>query len=395
MPRSNTATRYGSVTRTLHWLTALLILTAIPLGIIANDMATDAAQIATKTTLFSLHKTLGVAAFLVGLTRILWALGQTHPVPLHPEKRAETLLAAIIHWLLYISLLAVPLTGWIHHAATSGFAPILWPFGQNLPLVPKSEATAALFSSAHWLFTKLLFASIVLHIAGALKHQLIDRDATLARMTKGTAAGSSPQPKPSRLPMIAAFAIYALGAGLAYSLTPAQPAPTANVTAAASQGGNWAVQSGDLSFTVQQMGSPIEGHFANWTADIQFEPTATQGQNGSVAVEIDLTSLDLGGVTTQAKSADFFDTETFATARFDATIQPEGQGYVATGTLDLHGASVAVTLPLDLQITGDTATLSAETTLDRRDFGIGRTYSDETTVGFGVTVKVALTATRR
>lgn len=79
MPRTNTAETYGSVTKTFHWLTAFLILSAIPLGLIATDLAHrieagDTSLIAETALLFSLHKTIGIAAFLIALGRILWAL---------------------------------------------------------------------------------------------------------------------------------------------------------------------------------------------------------------------------------------------------------------------------------------------------------------------------------
>lgn len=395
MTTSNTTTSFGSVTRTLHWLTALLILTAIPLGVIANDMAVDADSIALKTTLFSVHKTIGVAAFFVGLIRILWALRQIHPVPLHPERSTETAVAGLIHWLLYVSLMAVPLTGWIHHAAVSGFAPILWPFGQGLPLVPQSETVATIFSTAHEVFTKILVASVLLHIAGALKHHLIDRDDTLRRMSRGTSAPARVQSSPrSRVPMLAAFAIYAAGAALTYSLL-----PTAQVTAAAapaptSDAANWQVSQGNLGLSVKQMGATVDGSFATWTADIQFDETASTADLGQVTVSIDLGSLALGSVSDQAKSADFLDTATHPTASFTAKIQAEGDAYKAVGTLTLHGITAPLTLPFSLQINGDTAIMQGETTLDRRDFGIGATYSDEATVGFPVTISVNLTAKR-
>ena len=157
MPTSNTPRSYGSVTKTFHWLTVLLILTAIPLGIIANKIAYDTSEaLEFKAFLFSMHKTVGVTAFFVALSRILWALSQPKPAGLHPERRAESFLAELVHWLLYGSLLLVPLSGWIHHASTSGFAPILWPFGQDLPMVPKSESLAALTAGLHIVFERVL-----------------------------------------------------------------------------------------------------------------------------------------------------------------------------------------------------------------------------------------------
>ncbi|MES2664896.1 MAG: cytochrome b/b6 domain-containing protein [Pseudomonadota bacterium] len=396
MPAHNTPQSFGAVARTLHWLTALLILTAIPLGLIASDLPYDTAEaLATKAQLFSIHKTIGVAAFLVALVRILWALTQPRPVSLHPERRVENLLADLVHWMLYISLVAMPLSGWIYHSAVTGFAPILWPFGQSLPFVPQSEAVAEVASAAHWLFSRLLIVSILLHVAGALKHHVIDRDATLRRMTRGTQAPKVVKHAPhSKAPLLAAVAIYAAGAVFAaQNLPEAEPAP-AQATAAAATG-NWQVTTGTLGFSIQQMGAKVDGSFANWTADIVFDETAIDGRHGTVTVSIDTTSLTLGSVTDQAKAADFFDVATYPTATFTADILPDPAGYVARGTLALRGASKEVSLPFTLTIDGDTATMQGSTSLDRRDYGMGAAYSDETTIGFTAAVTVNLKATRR
>ena len=86
MATANTARSYGSVERTLHWLTALLILTAIPLGLYASDLPyATGAELARKAQVFSLHKTVGVTAFFVALIRIVWALTQTPTRPDPPR----------------------------------------------------------------------------------------------------------------------------------------------------------------------------------------------------------------------------------------------------------------------------------------------------------------------
>ena len=152
------AVSYGTVTKTFHWLTALLILTVIPLGVIANELPYETnEELALKAWLFSLHKTLGVALFFAALVRIFWALSQPKPALLNSEKPVEGFLAGLVHWMLYASLVGVPLSGWIGHAATTGFAPIWWPFGQSLPFVPKDEAVAHVFS---WLHFVLLLALV-------------------------------------------------------------------------------------------------------------------------------------------------------------------------------------------------------------------------------------------
>jgi cytochrome b561/polyisoprenoid-binding protein YceI len=396
MSARNTSRSFGTVTRTFHWLTALLILTAIPLGFVANRLPYDTAEaLAWKAQLFSVHKTLGIAAFLLGAARILWALVESHPVPLHPQRRAELTLAGMVHWLLYISLVVVPLSGWVHHAALTGFAPILWPFGQTLPFVPQSEAVASVSGAVHWVFTKVLALAILLHIAGALKHHLIDRDATLLRMLRGTQAPDQGQPvRRGAAPLLLALVVYATGAGIAGLLVPktevlASAAPTATAST-----GNWAVESGTLSISVRQMGADVSGSFASFSADIRFDEVAVDGKHGEVSVTIDMTSVTLGAVTKQATEAEFFDIATHPTATFTADILPADQGYVATGTLTLRGTERPVSLPFSLDLQGDTAVMTGTTTLDRRDFGIGQSYGDEASVGFPVTVTVDLVARR-
>lgn len=401
MTAHNTEQSFGWVARTFHWLTALLILTAIPLGVIANDMAFDTQEaLAAKAQLFSIHKTVGVAAFAVAVLRILWAIFQPKPKSLHPERRVETTLAETVHWLLYISLVIVPLSGWIHHAAVSGFAPILWPLGQDLPFIPESESLAAFAAGVHWVFTKVLAVSILLHIAGALKHHLIDKDATLRRMTRGEIAPAPTSPeKTSRLPLALASVIYLCGFGLALALTPSPEATNVTEAGAAqppstAPAGNWQVQSGTLALEVRQMGQAVSGQFSDWTADIQFDEDATGEKRGTVTVRINTGSLTLGSVSDQAKGKDFFDVAAFPEAVFTADIASVDGAYAANGTLTLRGVTVPVALPFTLAIDGNTATMSGTTELDRRSYGMGTAYGDEATVGFFVTVKVDLVAQR-
>lgn len=235
MGLSNTPKTYGSATRTLHWLVAAVVLTAFPLGFVANRLPlTTDAEIARALELFSLHKTVGVTAFAVGIVRIGWALTQRRPAPLHPERGLETAIAATIHWTLYLSLVVVPLSGWITHASTSGYAPILWPLGQGLPLVPLSETVTSIAGGVHWVGTKVLAVAILLHVGGTLKHAVIDRDATLRRMISGTEAGAeTPAPAPKSAGIAAAM-LWVAALGLGIWLGASRPdAPKAPVEAAA------------------------------------------------------------------------------------------------------------------------------------------------------------------
>ncbi|MFN3273268.1 MAG: cytochrome b/b6 domain-containing protein [Paracoccus sp. (in: a-proteobacteria)] len=383
--RQNTLRSYGSVARSLHWLTAFVILTNIALGLWAVRIPLD--QMALKVQVFSFHKSLGIAALAVALARIGWALTQTRPAPVHPRRRAETLMAEAVHWTLYASMVLVPVTGWIEHAATDGYAPILWPLGQGLPLVPKSPALAMTMASVHHIFAWLLIGSVALHVAGALKHALIDGDGVLARMTRGRPAGDGIAAR-HLMPALIAFAVFGAGAAWAVATRPVDPAPSGQLQQAAS---DWQVLDGELGFTVRQMGSAVQGGFSDWTAAITFDPdTGT----GDVRVTINMDSVTVGTVTDQAKGAEFFDVPAHPTAVFDGTIRPDGAGFVAEGPLTLRGQTMPVILPFTLEFTDGVASMQGQAVMDRRDWQVGAGYGDETTVGYQVDLAISLRAQR-
>ena len=399
MSAANTTTQYGFVAKTLHWLTALGILAVIPLGIVANDMPYDTAdQLADKAWLFSLHKTIGVTLFFVALARILWAIVQPKPAALHPDRKTETLLAEIVHWLLYGSLVLVPLSGWVHHAATEGFAPIWWSFGQNLPFVPENLTVSETAAGLHIVFERVLIISMILHIAGAIKHAVIDKDQTLARMLPGRQVTVAASERPSRgfVPPALAVLVWAaaLGVGGIFGVYSKGSAIAAEAPALQQVESEWAVTDGTLGITVRQMGADVSGSFEEWTADISFDETVMGGKAGSVDVEIAITSLTLGSVTQQAMGPDYFASSDFPTATFSADILNTPDGYVAEGTLRLRGIEQPVLLPFDLTIATDTAQMEGSTVLDRRSFDIGAGMTDESQLGFEVSVTVDLTATR-
>ncbi|RKT34587.1 cytochrome b561 [Roseovarius halotolerans] len=407
MPLSNTSTTYGSVTKTFHWLTALLILAMFPLGLLASDLAHDvrggsaspddsALQLA--ATLFSMHKTIGVALFFVALARIAWAIGQPKPALLNGDKPAEAWLAETVHWLLYGSLVAVPLSGWVHHAASSGFAPIWWPLGQSLPLVPKDERLADITGTLHYLLQWMLLAAIALHVAGALKHHLLDGDATLRRMLPGQNPALPTERQPGHvLPLLTALALWGAvlgGAGWLGWFTPRDHAADIAVQGAPLDAveSEWQVEDGSLQITVVQMGSEVTGSFADWTASIDYSDSAdANGRHGSVDVTISIPSLTLGSVTSEALGADYFNAEAFPTARFNADLLSTDDGKLARGTLTIRDQSVPVEMPFTLDIQGDSATAQGGLSVDRRAFGIG----GESTGSLAASVEITFDLTAR
>lgn len=402
MPLTNSATTYGTVTKCFHWLTALLILANLPLGWFAAQIAHEAqaggsdAVIARAALLFSIHKTTGVAVFFVALARILWALSQPKPGLLNGDRRLEAWAAETVHWLLYGSLVLVPLSGWVHHAATTGFAPIWWPFGQDLPFVPKSVWLADLTGTLHYVFVLVLAGALAAHVAGALKHHVLDGDATLRRMLPGVTAGQPTTRQPGHVAaVVTALVLWGVVLGGASALGWFETRTGAGGERLAAVQSDWTVQEGRLQIRVRQMGSEVTGGFADWTAAITYAETPdAEGRHGSVEVVVAIPSLTLGSVTAQAMGKEFFNAEQHPTATFAADLMAVEGGHVARGSLTIKGQSVPVEMPFTLTIEDGTARAEGGLTVDRRDFAIGMGTQDPGALGFEVTIAFDLLATR-
>ncbi len=403
MSLRDTTDSYGSVTRLIHWLTALLILVDWPLGLYSHTLAENlgtvapdqqAAYVARTATLFSVHKTIGVTVLFLSVLRILWALTQKRPGLINGDHRLEAMAASVVHWLLYICIIALPLTGWIHHASTSGFAPILWPFGQSLPFVPQSETVSAVFSGLHWAFAWTLLGVLVLHVAGALKHHVIDRDATLRRMARGSAGAPSTHQPSHAMPAVAALVLALVVIGYGGLVHRPEAAPTAAAPELAEVDSDWQVQEGTLGLTVTQFGKEVTGTFGDWTADIAWNENVTDGVAGHVTVTVSVPSMTLGSVTKQALDADFLAAADHPTAVFDADLLNTPEGQRAEGTFTLKGTEAPLDFPFTLVIDGETAHATASFALDRRDYHVGDTMPDEQSVAFPVQISFDLTASR-
>jgi cytochrome b561 len=172
-----TPTRYTRTAIALHWLVALLIFSAFPLGVYMHDLPLSP----TKLQLFSYHKWLGITIIVAAAVRLAWRV--THPAPALPDMpRWQRIAAHGTHHLLYLLLFAIPLSGWLMSSA-KGFQTV-WFGVLPLPdLVGKNKELGDLLRDVHQILNFGLLALVGAHVAGALKHHFVERDDTLRRMT--------------------------------------------------------------------------------------------------------------------------------------------------------------------------------------------------------------------
>ncbi|CAN7410581.1 cytochrome b [Phenylobacterium sp. LjRoot219] len=176
------AERYSAVAATLHWLLAGLLVFQLGLGAWMVGLPLGLQ----KYQLFQLHKSLGILILLLSLMRLGWRLAVPPPPLAAWLKPWERTAARAVHWALYGFMVGTPLLGWAAISAAPGPAPtrffglFLWP---ALPIVDGAgKAWQDALGSAHGVFAWTGAALIVVHVAGALKHQFIDRTPELQRM---------------------------------------------------------------------------------------------------------------------------------------------------------------------------------------------------------------------
>jgi cytochrome b561 len=173
----NTATqRYTGPAIAAHWIVALLILAAWPLGVYMHELPLSP----TKLKLYSYHKWIGITVLLLFVPRILWRITHRPPAPL-PMPAWQHRIAEGTHHLLYLLMFLVPLSGWLMSSA-KGFQVVYFGVLPLPDLVGKSEGLGDLLKEVHEALNFGLLVLVGLHVAGALKHVIIDKDGTLRRM---------------------------------------------------------------------------------------------------------------------------------------------------------------------------------------------------------------------
>lgn len=184
MSQTHRPTRYHGFAILLHWLLGLALVSMFVLGVYMADLPFSPQRI----KLYNWHKWAGVVILSLSIVRLLWRVWH-RPPPL-PVDIEQTMPAwqrwahHATHHGLYLLFFVVPLTGWAYSSA-AGFPIVL--FGV-LPL-PDFMAVDKDFSETikplHEMAAFGMAALVLLHVAGALKHAVIDRDGLLGRMGLG------------------------------------------------------------------------------------------------------------------------------------------------------------------------------------------------------------------
>ncbi len=168
--------RYTRTAIALHWGIALLVAFIAALGLYMMSIEDEPGS----GWYFNLHKSLGIAMAMLLVARLGWRLMNT-PEPLSDAiPKWQRQLSRATQWLLYLLMALVPVAGYIGASYTKkgvqwfGLATPQWA----LPDHDRAEQFFDIHSALVW----VLVAFVGLHVLGALKHLLIDRDGVFQRM---------------------------------------------------------------------------------------------------------------------------------------------------------------------------------------------------------------------
>lgn len=172
---------FGLVSRALHWLVALLILGLVGLGWWMVGLTYYHAWYHDAPFL---HKATGMVVLMLALARLGWGAYTPSPSPLSHIQGVERWLAVWVHHLLAAYMILMPLSGYL--VSTSEGAGIsIYGLFEVPALAPVPEWLREVAIAIHFWIGYGGAVLIGLHVTGALKHHLVDRDATLRRMVMG------------------------------------------------------------------------------------------------------------------------------------------------------------------------------------------------------------------
>ncbi|MEO8988508.1 MAG: cytochrome b [Rhodanobacter sp.] len=168
--------QWGSVSKFFHWAIALAILCNGSFGLLM-DLASSPMQ---KINWLALHKSIGLTVLALVLLRMLWRWGDGRPAE-QPASALQMLAARLVHGVLYLVILAIPLTGWWFNSVSG--KPLQWFKLFNLPpLAAKNDAMRDFAHGVHEYLYWFLLLLLVVHVGAAVKHHVFENDNVLRRM---------------------------------------------------------------------------------------------------------------------------------------------------------------------------------------------------------------------
>jgi len=173
----NSTGGYGAVAKFMHWGIVILIIVQYFLAEASEELPDGSG----KLDMITRHKSLGMLLLLLALARIGWKLANRGLPPPVPMPNAQRIAAAAGHGLLYLLLLAQPISGWMMSSA-AGYPVSLFGLVEFPALVGENHDLHESLEEVHEVLFTVLAVVAVLHAVAALYHHFFVKDDTLRRM---------------------------------------------------------------------------------------------------------------------------------------------------------------------------------------------------------------------
>ena len=171
----NTQTTYGIISKSLHWIIAVLVIGMLCYGYFLDDFPKSDQPVA-----YNIHKLTGITILFLMLIRLAWALANPKPILPFDTTPLEKLAERLVHFSLYLFVILMPLAGWIG-ASAADKPPQLGDFKLALPIHGSKAFVHAAFD-VHGTVAIILIVLISIHVLAALFHHFIRKDNILIRM---------------------------------------------------------------------------------------------------------------------------------------------------------------------------------------------------------------------
>ncbi len=148
---------------------------------------------------------------------------------------------------------------------------------------------------------------------------------------------------------------------------------------------NWTIGE---NYAVKFDGGDPSGEFKGLKGTISFDPADLANSKFETSIEVASINTGNGMKNTHAKSAKWFDAEKFPLIKFtSSSIAKTASGYVAKGTLEMHGVQKEVTIPF----TFENNTFAGSFEINRMDYNVNNAEPDHGAAKFKVDISVPVT----
>jgi cytochrome b561 len=176
----NSSYAYGWVAIFFHWTAAVVIFGMFGLGLYMVDLTYYDDWYRTAPYI---HKSIGILFTIFIVLRLIWKLANTAVAPLPTHKSWEIKLSHVVHWVLYLLILVTVVSGFFISTADGRSIDVFGWF--EVPaLIEGVDNLEDVAGEVHEIATWLIIGLAGLHMIGAIKHHVIDKDVTLKRMLR-------------------------------------------------------------------------------------------------------------------------------------------------------------------------------------------------------------------